>query len=86
MDIPAIDDPQFMPALAYWSNRLKCSLTQLAEAHARVGRSPSIQTILTALDKIKLEETTGKASQRTTLTPQPKRGPILHFAKTWTAK
>ena len=86
MDIPAIDDPQFMPALAYWSKYLKCSLPQLAEAHARVGRSPSIQTVLTILDKIKAEEKTGKASQMTTVTPQPKRGAIMHFAKTWTAR
>ena len=57
MDIPHVGHPHYMQAMVYWCVRLDCTLTVLCEAHARLGRSPSITNAQSAVQRVAHEET-----------------------------
>lgn len=56
VEIPAFDHPHHTQAMLYWSTRLGCTLSVLAEAHSRLGKSPTVEKACLAAKRIEKEE------------------------------
>ncbi|MDO9404744.1 MAG: hypothetical protein Q7T87_12000 [Polaromonas sp.] len=56
VDIPAFNHPHHTQAMLYWSTRLGCTLSVLAEAHSRLGKSPTVDKACLAAKRIEKEE------------------------------
>lgn len=62
VDMPPVSDPHYMQALMYWCSQMRCPMSNLVEAHARIGQFASralLQEVLDAIEKEERLHTTG---------------------------
>jgi hypothetical protein len=66
VNIPSVNDPLYLQAVNFWAGHFRCSVTHLNEAHARLGRYPSIERINTILKRLVVEDEFTDTRQQST--------------------